>query len=52
MCNYKWSQKSPSIGYNYSCPTYNSTYNYPYTLNPKPYRFLKGTQRTLLITTP
>ena len=25
----KWGYKSPNMGYNYSCPTYNPTYNYP-----------------------
>ena len=28
--SYKWSCKSPNIGYNYSYPTYNPTYNYPW----------------------
>ena len=37
MGSYKWGSKSPNMGYNYSYPTYNPTYNYPTTLNPKPY---------------
>ena len=35
MGSYKWSYKSPNIGYNYSYPTSKPTYNYPFTLNPK-----------------
>ena len=31
MGSYKWSYKSPKLGYNYSYPTYNPTYNYPGT---------------------
>ena len=27
MCRFKWSYKSPNIGYNYRYPTYNPTYN-------------------------
>ena len=29
MGSYKWSYKSPDIGYNYSRPTCNLTYNFP-----------------------
>ena len=29
MGSYKWGYKSPNMGYNYSYPTYNPTYNYP-----------------------
>ena len=29
MDSYKWGYKSPNLGYNYSYPTYNPTYNYP-----------------------
>ena len=29
MGSCKWSYKSPTMGYNYSYPTYNPTYNYP-----------------------
>ena len=45
MGSYKWSYKSPNMSYNYSCLTYNPTYNCPtpLSLNPKPYRILKGT---------
>ena len=28
MGSYKWGYKSPNMGYNYSYPTYNSTYTY------------------------
>ena len=31
MGSYKWSDKSPNLGYNYSYPTHNPTYNYPGT---------------------
>ena len=27
--SFKWGYKSPTMGYNYGCPTYNRTYNYP-----------------------
>ena len=27
-CGYKWGYKSPNMGYKYSYPTYNPTYNY------------------------
>ena len=43
MGSYKWSDKSPNIGWNYSYPTY----NYLEALNPRPYRAFRG---TLLIT--
>ena len=29
MGSYKWGYKSPNMGYTYSYPTYNPTYNYP-----------------------
>ena len=29
MGSYKWSYKSPNMGYNYRYLTYTSTYNYP-----------------------
>ena len=29
MGTYKWGYKSLNMGYNYSYPTYNPTYNYP-----------------------
>ena len=29
MGTYKWGYKSPNVGYKYSYPTYNPTYNYP-----------------------
>ena len=29
MGSYKWSYKSPNMGYNYSFRTYNPTYSYP-----------------------
>ena len=29
MGSYKWGYKSPNMGYKYSYPTYNPTYNYP-----------------------
>ena len=29
MGSSKWGYKSPNMGYNYSYPTYDSTYNYP-----------------------
>ena len=29
MGSYKWAYKSPNMGYKYSYPTYNPTYNYP-----------------------
>ena len=58
MGSYKWGYKSTNMGYNYSCPNYKPHlqlplnpihYNpIPYTLNPEPYKALKGTP---LITT-
>ena len=29
MGSYKWGYKSHNMGYNYSYPTYNPTYDYP-----------------------
>ena len=29
MGSYKWGYTSPNMGYTYSYPTYNPTYNYP-----------------------
>ena len=29
MGSYKWAEKSLNMGYKYSYPTYNPTYNYP-----------------------
>ena len=29
MGSYKLGYKSPNMSYNYACPTYNPTYNYP-----------------------
>ena len=47
MGSYKWSYKSPNMGYNYSYLTYYPTYNYPgtskcckiadYTFFPRPF---------------
>ena len=39
MGSYKWSYKSLNIGYSHSYPTYNPTYNYPWTS-----KWGKGTQ--------
>ena len=31
MGSYTWGYKSPNMAYEYSFPTYNPTYNYPWT---------------------
>ena len=36
MGSYKWSYKSPNMGYKYSCPTYNPTQNKPMNLQVNP----------------
>ena len=51
MGSYKWGYKSPIMGYKYSYPTYDPTYNYPKPYNyPTPYNPIDSFKGTLLIT--